>query len=997
MKLKYYISCHLILLFGVLSCTLIQSQNQNTNVYFRQLNTKRVIYSSLNGSVIINSHFKDLLMRIEWKQSDKNVQSNYYEDELNRVWFSTYQALHVYIPELDDFEYEQVTSSNGDTIKSDYKVIAMDGVDLYFKAGDEFFMYDVCLRQVIRKWSVPVRDSHDAILQNVEQGKRLYYSNADTLYWMDLNSGDGKIKYAPLETRVGFILGSSDSTIYLGMNEGELIQWNTKLNLKVAERKISNQGLAGMCWWGDHQIIISDRDQLIYYDVLLDSIVNKHYVYGPVNKEKALENLLLPYVDPDSILWIGSDGYGVVSQSLKLRKFKWINRGNERFNVVGIFDHGMDEILSVSRNAEVGIYSLQAESWKSYSRPKDPALTSSFIKASLALSKDRILMADWDYLISFDVETKKYLRLTCSSDQSLNGLLVLKYGPGNRIFTLASNVGLVELFINGSKYSWKPVDGITMGSKPFTYFDLDSFGNIYLGNNDESILFYKYNGTGKYSLQHEFPIPGGVKDVVESTQEGHIWLVNDQGLYDLNIRNYLFTPLQDQSKSLHQVLYCVVPDTAGYLWMSSNSGILRFSLLDSSLHYFKEKVGLQNYEFNSFAYLTSSSGFYFMGGIDGINYFNPYELKLSGKKAPIDIYSFKINDEETKKYGASNVLQKLQLPYSENTVSFEFLAIDYDDPQATRVKYKMDGVDDDFILATDVKGFARYANLKPGPYKFQIIGSNADQVWNTEARVIELEIVPPFWMTWWFRYGMIFIILGISFLLIRFYYQRQIEKRDQILREQRLIIEKQEAVENERNRIASEMHDDLGSGLTTIRYLSDRALRNVSNQEEQSHIKKIADQSNSLVRNMSEIIWAMNSRFDTLENLMAYVRRYASEYLEEYKIILKWEQELEEGDRKLSGEKRRNVFLTIKEALHNVVKHSAATNLKISVKVDFNQVMITIQDDGHGFNIELAKDHGNGLYNMQKRMKQIGGDCQFSSSDKGTRLIILFHPDPDRT
>ena len=99
----------------------------------------------------------------------------------------------------------------------------------------------------------------------------------------------------------------------------------------------------------------------------------------------------------------------------------------------------------------------------------------------------------------------------------------------------------------------------------------------------------------------------------------------------------------------------------------------------------------------------------------------------------------------------------------------------------------------------------------------------------------------------------------------------------------------------------------------------------------------------------------------------------------------------------MSGEKRRNVFLTIKEALHNVVKHSAATNLKISVKVDFNQVMITIQDDGHGFNIELAKDHGNGLYNMQKRMKQIGGDCQFSSSDKGTRLIILFHPDPDRT
>lgn len=966
-------------------------QSQKTNVYL--FNHHKLFCSSIDG-ILVNTGVRSVLYNSpNFNLLGSNIQSTFFPDELHRVWFSTYQALHVYIPELDDFEYEQVTSWNGDTIKSDYKVIALDGVDLYFKAGDEFFLYDVCLRQVIRRWSASVRDGHDAIMQNVEQGKRLYYSIADTLYWMDLNSGDGQIKYAPLESRVGFILGSSDSTVYLGMNDGKLIQWNTTLNRKVAKRKISSQSIGGMCWWGDHQIIISDRDQLIYYDVLLDSLINRHYVYGPLNKEKALKNLLLPYVDPDSILWIGSDGYGVVSHSLKPPKFKWINRGNERFNAVGIFDHGRDEILSVSRNAEVGIYSLQTESWKSYYKPKDPALTSSFIKASLALSKDCMLMADWDYLISFDVETKKYLRLSCSSDQSLNGFIVLKYGPDHRIFTLASNVGLVELFINGSKYSWKPVDGITMGSKPFTYFDLDSFGNIYLGHNDESILFYKYNGGGKYRLQQEFPIPGGVKDVVESTQNGHIWLVNDQGLYDLDVRNNLFTAMQDQTKSLHQVLYCVMPDTAGYLWMSSNSGILRFSLLDSSLHYFKEKDGIQNFEYNSFSYLKSGSGKYFMGGISGINFFDPYAVRLSTKKAVVDIYSFKVNDEETKKYGAPNMLHKLTLPYEENTVSFEFLAIDYEDPQATQVKYKMDGVDDDFILATDVKGFARYANLKPGPYKFQIIGSNADQVWNTEARVIELEIVPPFWMTWWFRYGMIFSILGISFLLIRFYYQRQIEKRDQILREQRLIIEKQEAVENERNRIASEMHDDLGSGLTTIRYLSDRALRNVSSVEEQSHIKKIADQSNSLVRNMSEIIWAMNSRFDTLENLMAYVRRYASEYLEEYKIKLAWQQEMDEVVVRISGEKRRNVFLVIKEALHNVVKHASANHVHISITAYTDKVEIVIQDDGIGFNTGLVNDHGNGLHNMQKRMKQIGGDCRFLKEEKGTGIVFTFYPD----
>src|SRR5687768_6170787 len=119
--------------------------------------------------------------------------------------------------------------------------------------------------------------------------------------------------------------------------------------------------------------------------------------------------------------------------------------------------------------------------------------------------------------------------------------------------------------------------------------------------------------------------------------------------------------------------------------------------------------------------------------------------------------------------------------------------------------------------------------------------------------------------------------------------QNEIDKRDALLREQSLIIEKQQAVENERTRIASEMHDDLGSGLTTIRYLSDKALIQAKDSEEATQIKKIADHSNTLVRNMSEIIWAMNSRFDNTENLIGYLRRYASEYLDERQMPFTFE------------------------------------------------------------------------------------------------------------
>ena len=146
-------------------------QSQKTNVYL--FNHHKLFCSSIDG-ILVNTGVRSVLYNSpNFNLLGSNIQSTFFPDELHRVWFSTYQALHVYIPELDDFEYEQVTSWNGDTIKSDYKVIALDGVDLYFKAGDEFFLYDVCLRQVIRRWSASVRDGHDAIMQNVEQGKRL--------------------------------------------------------------------------------------------------------------------------------------------------------------------------------------------------------------------------------------------------------------------------------------------------------------------------------------------------------------------------------------------------------------------------------------------------------------------------------------------------------------------------------------------------------------------------------------------------------------------------------------------------------------------------------------------------------------------------------------------------------------------------------------------------------------------------------------------------------
>ncbi len=255
-----------------------------------------------------------------------------------------------------------------------------------------------------------------------------------------------------------------------------------------------------------------------------------------------------------------------------------------------------------------------------------------------------------------------------------------------------------------------------------------------------------------------------------------------------------------------------------------------------------------------------------------------------------------------------------------------------------------------------------------------------------DPKIIRLIILTAFLMP---------ILLSALLIWFLIFYQKkklaqQIEKKDSLLREKQLIIEKQESIQTERNRIASEMHDDLGSGLTTIRYLSDRALTKAASEEERAQIGRIAAQSNALIGNMSEIIWALNMRFDSLDSLLAYLRRYAAEFLEEHQIALAWQLIELSAAHPLSGEIRRNIHLTVKEALNNIVKHSKATKVEFSFNEEDTFFVLKIADNGIGFNQNADLSEGNGIHNMQSRMKSIQGTLTIESKPSGTELILRF-------
>ncbi len=253
-----------------------------------------------------------------------------------------------------------------------------------------------------------------------------------------------------------------------------------------------------------------------------------------------------------------------------------------------------------------------------------------------------------------------------------------------------------------------------------------------------------------------------------------------------------------------------------------------------------------------------------------------------------------------------------------------------------------------------------------------------------------------------FRQSLVYFEVGIFLELVLFLlgltYKNKIEliekvKMDEAIRQEgeRQEYEKQIAVlsaqQDERSRISADMHDELGSGVTAIRLLSEIA-RQKTKDKPVEEISKISYNANELMTKMNAIIWSMNPGNDSVNGLVAYIRSYASEYLENFDIQYHIIVPSEIPERDVSGVKRRNIFLVLKESLNNVMKHANAS--EVTVTIQFNhQMLVEISDNGKGIDNEKLNQFGNGLKNMQRRMESIGGSFNISSNNGTTTKLEI--------
>lgn len=450
----------------------------------------------------------------------------------------------------------------------------------------------------------------------------------------------------------------------------------------------------------------------------------------------------------------------------------------------------------------------------------------------------------------------------------------------------------------------------------------------------------------------------------------------------------------------------ILEDENGNLWIGTSTGITFFDVKEEIFTNFTVSDGLSGSSFNSSASFKTADGIMFFGCTNGLNYFDPYRIKQSTYSPPVVITDFKIYNQtvENNKLSSLNSgilnLTEVSLSYNQNDFSFQFSSLDYNAPETNQYAYFMEGFDDDWIYSGK-RRFVTYTNLDPGEYIFQVKATNSDGLWSENIAKVFIVINPPFWMTWWAYTIYVILFLNLLYFIRHTELKRRKKKEEERLRREReearlreaelkaKNIEQEKEIEKQkiRNRIAQDLHDEIGSNLSSISLMSELIQNSENiNAEASEKIKRIHKVAKGSTQAMRDIVWLTNPSSDSLKDLVAKMKEVADNTLGKFNLYFDYPKDIIEIN--ILPETKRNIFFIYKETLNNIVKHAEAKSVWIKFGTENNSIFLSIKDDGKGFNVNVGNG-GNGLKNISSRAKEINADLKFESTlGKGTLLEL---------
>jgi two-component sensor histidine kinase len=312
----------------------------------------------------------------------------------------------------------------------------------------------------------------------------------------------------------------------------------------------------------------------------------------------------------------------------------------------------------------------------------------------------------------------------------------------------------------------------------------------------------------------------------------------------------------------------------------------------------------------------------------------------------------------------------------------DFVGLGFSPGETLRYQYRLEGEDTDWGPPTDQRAVV-YAGLSPGSYRFLVRAVASEGAVSREPATVAFRVLPPLWRTWWFLLACALALSLILYVLHRYRLARAL------------------AVANLRTRIATDLHDDIGAGLSQIAILSEVAQRPTDGVEsrEPPPLSDIAGISRELVDSMSDIVWAINPDHDRVSNLVHRMRRFATDVLGGQRIALAFESSVADDDLKVNADVRRQLYLIFKEGVNNIARHSGASRVEVELDSGKDGIRLRLCDDGEGFDPAdpAAEQHGHGLVNMRRRAAAMGGNVDLESAPgRGTSLTVTVRPERER-
>lgn len=906
------------------------------------------------------------------------------EDKNGDIWVATYKGISRYVKSKGSFQriYLEHPTRNFEITNRIYN-LALDAEGNIWIAGNGLWKYNVDDENVflfkndksdvstIPFYQLITQLLYDPVLNGLwfitgkglvfvdTQTNKFYHKDHNPLGWKIFDHADSREITINKKNRLWFRDDKTQSLSYFESEKNEVTLTSKKITEGVKHITSDDNNRIWIFYW---------LAQAEIFDPLTGStdreFFTAHHGRSPVSEQGSYL-----FIDKQKNHWIASGKgisiYNISNQFYKLHQLKF-NDGaiKEPVKINAITQIIPDEVW-VATNKGLFNYNLKS----SVTRHVNILAPASSL-TTLCADADKVWIGFSDQLWCFDTKSEKVIRKI----QLQPGVFFIKKGKADDLW--------IGLWMYGLYRFNKKTGDLTWYSKNNNNIDSSiKSNNLITGYYDQDNLWIGYNagvGFSKHTIsdgqwEHFHPQENdlsnsnaGTITVISKDLKGQLWLgTHGSGIFQFDpIANTYINYEQSQGINSNYI-NSIIPDGLGNLWISTADGMNFLSIEKNTIVNLDMGLVFSDNDFAANGIVGMNDKLFFFCNNEIVEV-DPSAYKPDYNFPQLVISNFKIFDKP------SSLRQQddgIHLSYRENFFSFEFSTIKTQPDQEVKYAYMLEGFDKDWNIKTR-QPVASYTNVPHGNYIFKVKATNDQGEWSDVLLNLPIHIKPPFWQTWWF----LFLTASLIVAAIYSIYQYRIQHIKKIY--------------SVRSKISRDLHDDIGSSLSSINFYSSIAEKEVKKNptKAEEFLKHINQNSRQIIENISDIVWANNSDQKEKSSLSGRIKNYGYDLLSNNNIECKYSIDEQAEKKLINPEARRNVLLIIKEALNNIAKYSEADFAEVRVMVTGAHLAVDIIDNGKGFDLNLGKN-GNGLINMKKRAASLNGHLTIASGKgKGTTI-----------